>query len=65
MSLQVDIREDDVLRIGEARIKLIHKSGRLVRLDVEAPTYVAVEITKTLNAAPKIGFKPAQDSRHT
>lgn len=52
MSLKVDLREQDVLRIGESKIKLVRKSGRLVRLSIEAPPGVLVEHTKQLTQNP-------------
>lgn len=52
MSLKVDLRGNDVLRIGESKIRVVKKSGRMVRLDIEAPPGVLVEHTKALTQNP-------------
>lgn len=52
MSLNVDLRSNDTLRIGESKITLVKKSGRLVRLSIDAPPGVLVEHTKSLTQNP-------------
>jgi hypothetical protein len=46
MSLQLDIRQGDVLRIGEAEIMLRHKTGSKARLEISAPRSINVLLEK-------------------
>lgn len=44
--LNLDIKLGDTLLIGEAKVRLVHKSGRLARLSVEADPKIQINLMR-------------------
>lgn len=44
--LNLDIKIGDTLLIGEAKVRLVQKSGRLARLCVEADTNIQINLMR-------------------
>lgn len=58
----IDIRVGQVLRIGDAQIELVQKSGQLARLRVKAPASTA--ITPPNRSAHECAPTPAPGKEH-
>ena len=59
----IEIAQGEVLTIGDTQVRLIHKSGRKARLQVDAPKHIPIQQPRSAAKAARMSVLPTNQEQ--